>query len=481
MEQWDAYGHEYYQHNPYVLSEAPEQREDEERPKIPIKNSLLMRFYDDVKKEVERKRENRKKVIIALVVLSLLPIPIGVISNIFEGSRLDREWETKDADSDGVINALDNCEDSSMQFEVDVSGGEWTGCTQSQGGDPYSPIYLTARSLNRNAQQNWWYYEDADDFNDFKGFDVAQGHIQLSELTETGRVVILHLMPFDGVEWGGYESHCFLSMNENNNALYQHIVTKSDEWNNTQGQYPIQILTVITGYSTNSFETVKSTLSESCTDNESHAGYPDNIFFWPIAYGGANSVSVGGGLTADLETEFKIPDGWGALFVIDSQGYVVAREDYGDGWVDWNSFDSVVGNSVNGNTENLRMPHYRRNGCPYDKDYDYSWGGGVLNCYPTMESELDFQGGGAFGVDEGVALYIVYSSIFLIVFLFISFIHPKLIVRSVIKRAEVAGDIGDFAHALAILKAYSLFYEKNSKLSSEYKRLRGLVEIDKRN
>jgi hypothetical protein len=483
MEQWDAYGHEYYQHNPHVLSEILEQNQAEkeaekeaEKQKTPIKYSRLKKFYDYEKEEFEKKRKNRMKVIIALVVLLLLPIPISVINNILdvEDDPAEDEWETKDADSDGVINALDNCEDSSRQFEVDSSG-----CTKDQGGTPYSPIDLTVRSLNRNAVPNWWLAEDTDYY---KGFNVSEGDIRLSELTPSGVVVILHFLPFEDIWWERYEDYCQI-LDEDDWSVpdaLEHIVTKSDEWNNTQGQYPIQTLTIITDYSTNSFEEVRSTFSNSCTDNESSSGYPDNIFFWAIAYGSANSVSVGGGgLTADLESELNVY--LETLFVVDAQGYVVAREDYSDGSHDWNSFDTVVGNAVNGNTNNLRTNASIFN-CPYDKEFYWSSG----NCYPVdYWSDDGVQEDEGLGPSSGGFLILggifVYSSFIIISILFISIIYPKLIVRSVIKKSKVAVDIGDLTRALAMLKVHTHIYEGNSKLSQEYKHLRELVEIDRRN
>ena len=473
MEQWDAYGHEFYQHNPHVLSEILEQNQAEkeaEKQKIPIKYSRLKKFHDYEKEEFEKKRKKRMKVIIALVVILLLPIPISVINNILEVD--DDEWMVADDDMDGVINAMDYCVDSSRQFEVDSSG-----CTKDQGGTPYSPIDLTVRSLNRNAVSNWWY--DETDY--YKGFDEAEGDIKLSKITESGRVVILHFLPFEDIWWSEYEDYCEIRFGREDgwgsraNAL-EHIVTKSDEWNNTQGQYLIQTITIITDYSTNSFEEVRSTFSNSCTDNESSSGYPDNIFFWPIAYGIANSVSVGsGGLTGDLESELNVYSE--TLFVVDTQGYVVAREDYTDGNYDWNSFDTVVGNAVNGNTDNLRTNASRFNNCPYDKEFHSHLG----NCYPVdywSDEYADEATAGSFLILGGI---FVYSSFIIISILFISIIYPKLIVRSVIKKSKVAVDVGDLTRALAMLKAHIHIYEGNSKLSQEYKHLRELVEIDRSN
>jgi hypothetical protein len=479
MEQWGAYGHEFYQHNPHVLSEILEQNQAEkeaEKQKIPIKYSRLKKFYDYEKEEFEKKRKKRMKVIIALVVLLLLPIPISVINNILdvEDDPADDEWEQADDDMDGVPNHMDYCVDSSRQFEVDSSG-----CTKDQGGTPYSPIDLTVRSLNRNAEFNWWY----DEIDYYKGFDEAEGDIKLSKITESGRVVILHFLPFEDIWWEEYEDYCKIRAEPYYSAsrvdALEHIVTKSDEWNNTQGQYPIQTLTIITDYSTNSFEEVRSTFSNSCTDNESSSGYPDNIFFWAIAYGSANSVSVGGGgLTADLESELNVYSE--TLFVVDTQGYVVAREDYTDGNYNWNSFDTVVGNAVNGNTDNLRTNASRSGNCPYDKEFYRSSG----NCYPVdywpdpSSSGESVGASGSFLILGGI---IVYSLFIIISILFISIIYPKLIVRSVIKKSRVAVDVGDLTRALAMLKAHIHIYEGNSKLSQEYKHLRELVEIDRSN
>ena len=475
MEQWDAYGHEYYQQNPHVLSQILEQNQAEkeaEKQKIPIKYSRLKKFYVYEKEEFEKKRKKRMKVIIALVVLLLLPIPISVINNILdvEDDPADDEWEQADDDMDGVVNAMDYCVDSSRYFEVDDSG-----CTKDQGGTPYSPIDLTVRSLNRNAVPDWWLAEDTDYY---KGFNVSEGDIKLSKITESGRVVILHFLPFEDISWREWEDDCYI-YSSNLDAL-EHIVTKSDEWNNTQGQYPIQTITIITDYSTNSFEEVRSTFSNSCTDNESSSGYPDNIFFWPIAYGSANSVSVGGtlqGLTGDLESELNVYSE--TLLVVDTQGYVVAREDYTDGNYDWNSFDTVVGNAVNGNTDNLRTNASRSGNCPYDKEFHRSSG----NCYPVdlpndpVSEEYD-EASGIFLILGGI---IVYSLFIIISILFISIIYPKLIVRSVIKKSKVAVDVGDLTRALAMLKVHTHIFEGNSKLSQEYKHLRELVEIDRSN
>ena len=484
MEQWDAYGHEYYQQNPHVLSQILEQNQAEkeaEKQKIPIKYSRLKKFYVYEKEEFEKKRKKRMKVIIALVVLLLLPIPISVINNILDfkigplGTPEDDEWMGADDDMDGVVNAMDYCVDSSRYFEVDDSG-----CTKDQGGTPYSPIDLTVRSLNRNAVPDWWLAEDTDYY---KGFNVSEGDIKLSKITESGRVVILHFLPFEDIWWEEYEDYCEIRFGREDgwgsraNAL-EHIMTKSDEWNNTQGQYPIQTITIITDYSTNSFEEVRSTFSNSCYDSESYSGYADNIFFWAIAYGSANSVSVGGGgLTADLESELNVYSE--TLFVVDTQGYVVAREDYTDGNYDWNSFDTVVGNAVNGNTDNLRTNASRFNNCPYDKEFYWSYG----NCYPVdlpndpVTEEYD-EASGIFLILGGI---IVYSLFIIISILFISIIYPKLIVRSVIKKSKVAVDVGDLTRALAMLKAHIHIYEGNSKLSQEYKHLRKLVEIDRSN
>jgi len=484
MEQWDAYGHEFYQHNPHVLSEILEQNQAEkeaEKQKIPIKYSRLKKFYDYEKEEFEKKSMMKKKVIIALVVLLLLPIPISVINNILdvEDAPADDEWAVADDDMDGVENHMDYCVDSSRNFEVDDSG-----CTKSQGGNPYSPIDLIVRSLNRNAVPDWWLAEDTTDY--YKGFNVSEGDIRLSELTQSGRVVILHFLPFEDIRWERYHAICaVLDSSTGNPDAYEHIVTRADEWNNTQGQYPIQIFTIITDYSTNSFEEVRYTLSNSCTDNESSSGHPDNIFFWPIAFGSANSVSVGsGGLTGDLESELNVYSE--TLFVVDTQGYVVAREDDTDGNYDWNSFDTVVGNAVNGNTDHLRTNASRVNDCQYDKwGYPTKYWNRDADCNekwyhsPPYADETYSSGGmGFMMIVNGLISWVVFV---IISILFISIIYPKLIVRSVIKKSRVAVDVGNLTRAAGMLKAYSDIYPGNSKLSKEYKHVRELVEIDRTN
>ena len=475
MEQWDAYGHEFYQHNPHVLSQILEQNQAEkeaEKQKIPIKYSRLKKFYDYEKEEFEKKRKKRMKVIIALVVILLLPIPISVINNIQDDVWEDDEWMRADDDMDGVPNHMDYCVDSSRYFEVDDSG-----CTKDQGGTPYSPIDLTVRSLNRNAVPDWWLAEDTDYY---KGFNVSEGDIRLSELTPSGVVIILHFLPFEDISWRYWEDDCDIYSSYGIDAL-EHIVTKSDEWNNTQGQYPIQTITIITDYSTNSFEEVRSTFSNSCYDSESYSGYADHIFFWPIAYGSANSVSVGGtlqGLTGDLESELNVYSE--TLFVVDTQGYVVAREDYTDGNYDWNSFDTVVGNAVNGNTNNLRTNASRFNSCPFDKEV--YWFGDDSGCnelwYDDTSDSSQGESLGFLLILGGIFVYLLFI---IISILFISIIYPKLIVRSVIKKSKVAVDIGDLTRALAMLKVHTHIYEGNSKLSQEYKHLRELVEIDRSN
>lgn len=483
IEQWDVYGPEYYLQNPHLLSELLEQNQEKKEPeieKISIKHSSIMNLYQAEKENFEDKRVKRKKVIIALVVLLVIPIPInGILKLIDESSYQDAMYE--DTDMDGIDDIMDACLDSSLYFEVDDMG-----CTKEQGGNPYYPIDLTARSLNRDARlDNWWLDEDSD-YNP-KGFNVSQfpsGYITISDLNSgatdsTKRVVVLHFLPFEDIDWYYYRNFCQLHYDFSSTGVQplERIMIKSDEWNASQGKFPIQLITIITDYATNSFEDVRSTFSNSCSDNESHSGHPDNIFFWPIAYGSANSVPVCcSGLTADLESELNVYSE--SLFIVDTDGYVVAREDNTDGDFNWNSFDTILGNAVNGNTEHLRTNASRVNDCPYDKRFRKWWYS--YNQYSCEKIEFHNFDSGEVSQDS-YFFYVVYASSLMIGIIILSVIAPKYTIRLVIKKSRVAVNVGNLTRAVAMLKAYSDLYPGNTKLSEEYKHVRRLVEIDRTN
>ena len=157
------------------------------------------------------------------------------------------------------------------------------------------------------------------------------GWFQLSE--HRGKIVIIDFMAVDC-------QSCHL--------VQEHLEIRQTEWEELSGDYPVIIVSVGSWYTRP--ETIED-LNETFGDPQSSKFMP-----WLVGTGADDSVIVNlsTGERGDMVEQYNaqvIPQ----VYVIDHEGYIVAREETGTPLDGWNSFDEAVKLANQGEAEDLRF------------------------------------------------------------------------------------------------------------------------------
>ncbi len=154
------------------------------------------------------------------------------------------------------------------------------------------------------------------------------GWVILSDLR--GSVIILDFMAVDCA---------------NCHYVQGHIEDNLDSWQASGSEYPIVTISIATWYGYESFDWINETFGDSGSDKHMR---------WPVANGATDSIIVEEGTRGDL-VEHYAAQNLPLVYVIDHEGYVIAKEGTGTPLDGWSSFDSAVKRASNGDAESLRF------------------------------------------------------------------------------------------------------------------------------
>jgi cytochrome c-type biogenesis protein len=156
------------------------------------------------------------------------------------------------------------------------------------------------------------------------------GWFQLSD--HLGKVVILDFMAIDCA---------------NCHYVQEHIDIRKSQWENLDGEYEVVLVSIGSWYSYESL----AELNETFGDNKS-----DREMTWLVGTGTPQSIIVNEstGERGDMVEHYSA-QALPVVFVIDHEGYVVAKEATGTPLDGWNSFDSAVEKANAGEAEDLRF------------------------------------------------------------------------------------------------------------------------------
>ena len=143
-----------------------------------------------------------------------------------------------------------------------------------------------------------------------------------------GKVVIIDFMAHDC-------SNC--------HHVQAHVEDNMDYWNSIDGNHPLVIVGVGSWYSEN-----------IAYLNKSDSSY--TVPKYAVGMGGVDSaiLNQSTGETGDIRTAYNIIS-IPVIFVIDHEGYIVARESTGTPLDGWESFDAAVESALVGDAEDLRF------------------------------------------------------------------------------------------------------------------------------
>ena len=152
------------------------------------------------------------------------------------------------------------------------------------------------------------------------------GWFRLSD--HIGKVVIIDFMAHDC-------SNC--------HHVQSHVEEKMDDWNNLNSKYPLVIVGVGSWYS-EGLDYLNSSDSEYTVPK------------YAVGLGGTESAIINetANERGDIRTSYNILS-IPVIYVIDHEGYMVARESTGTPLDGWESFDSAVESALAGDAENLRF------------------------------------------------------------------------------------------------------------------------------
>ena len=154
------------------------------------------------------------------------------------------------------------------------------------------------------------------------------GMVKLSDLR--GNVVILDFTAVDC-------SNC--------HYVQSHIEDSLGSWQAPGSEYPLVALSIGSWYGYESFERVNDTFG----DRASSKHMP-----WPVANGATDSIILENGARGDL-VEYYAAQNLPLVYVIDHEGYVVAKEGTGTPLDGWKAFDRAVERAIDGDAESLRF------------------------------------------------------------------------------------------------------------------------------
>ncbi len=154
------------------------------------------------------------------------------------------------------------------------------------------------------------------------------GVVRLSDLR--GSVVILDFMAVDCA---------------NCHYVQGHIEDNLDLWQASESEYPVVALSIASWYGYESFEWINETFGESGSNKHMR---------WPVANGASDAILLGDGTKGDL-VEYYAAQNLPLVYVIDHEGFVVAKEGTGTPLDGWSSFDNAVERSSEGDAGNLRF------------------------------------------------------------------------------------------------------------------------------
>ncbi|MDP6207558.1 MAG: redoxin domain-containing protein, partial [Roseibacillus sp.] len=155
----------------------------------------------------------------------------------------------------------------------------------------------------------------------------GSGMVKLSDLR--GKVVILDFMAVDCV---------------NCHYVQGHIEESLDSWQESGSKYPIVVLSIASWYGYESFDWINETFGDSDADKHMR---------WPVANGATDSIILEDG-RGDL-VEHYAAQNLPIVYVIDHEGYVVAKEGTGTPLDGWSSFDRAVDRALEGDAGSLRF------------------------------------------------------------------------------------------------------------------------------
>ena len=156
------------------------------------------------------------------------------------------------------------------------------------------------------------------------------GWFQLSD--HLGKVVILDFMAIDC-------ANCHL--------VQEHINLRKSEWGALTGEHEVVLVSIGSWYSYESLADLNETFGNSESKRE---------MTWLVGTGTPQSIIVNQstGERGDMVEHYSA-QALPVVFVIDHEGYVVAKEATGTPLDGWNSFDSAVEKANDGQAEDLRF------------------------------------------------------------------------------------------------------------------------------
>ena len=156
------------------------------------------------------------------------------------------------------------------------------------------------------------------------------GWFQLSD--HLGKVVILDFMAIDCA---------------NCHYVQEHIDIRKSQWENLGGEYEVVLVSIGSWYSYESLAELNKTFGDNNSDRE---------MTWVVGTGTPQSIIVNQstGERGDMVEHYSA-QALPVVFVIDHEGYVVAKEATGTPLDGWNSFDSAVEKANAGEAEDLRF------------------------------------------------------------------------------------------------------------------------------
>jgi cytochrome c-type biogenesis protein len=156
------------------------------------------------------------------------------------------------------------------------------------------------------------------------------GWFQLSD--HLGKVVILDFMAIDCA---------------NCHYVQEHIDIRKSQWENLGGEYEVVLVSIGSWYSYESLAELNETFGDINSDRE---------MTWLVGTGTPQSIIVNQstGERGDMVEHYSA-QALPVVFVIDHEGYVVAKEATGTPLDGWNSFDSAVEKANAGEAEDLRF------------------------------------------------------------------------------------------------------------------------------
>ena len=154
------------------------------------------------------------------------------------------------------------------------------------------------------------------------------GVVRLSDLR--GSVIVLDFMAVDCA---------------NCHYVQRHIEDNLDSWQESGSEYPVVALSIASWYGYESFDWINETFGDPGSDKHMR---------WPVANGATDSIILENGARGDL-VEHYAAQNLPIVYVIDHEGYVVAKEGTGTPLDGWSSFDRAVERAADGDAGSLRF------------------------------------------------------------------------------------------------------------------------------